>query len=450
MLHFIDYIYFFYGLAFFIFGFSILHYPMENSIFKFTRELKYLGVFGILHGTSEWLVMFRSIGGKETEELFYITSLITMSLSYAILFYFSLRVIWNKKYSIITLALITLGLVVLLVGFHNFTLDNINILVRYFLGIPGIFMSAYIFFHPIYLVQGSVYASMKRCAYILASTFFLYGIFAGIIVPTGTFFPSSAINGESFKAFTSLPVELFRALCAIVAGYAITQILRVFKHQTDFHLLRLSKALEESGDTVVITDLQGKIEYVNRAFEQQSGYLANEVIGHTPSMLRSGEHHDSFYQHLWDTILSGETYQGILTNKRKDKTLYNEFKTIVPLKNKRQELTSFISTGKDITSRIIFEHELEKAAATDTLTKAANRLQCNRWLKLATEHAQESKIPVAMLLFDIDNFKKVNDTFGHNAGDDVLIQIAEIVRTMVRSNDMFARWGGRRICHFTN
>ncbi|HZF70662.1 sensor domain-containing diguanylate cyclase [Sulfuricurvum sp.] len=442
MLHFIDYIYFFYGLAFFLFGFSILHYPMENSIFKFTRELKYLGVFGILHGISEWLVMFKSLGGNETEELFYTAGWITMGLSYSVLFYFSLRVIWNKKYSMITLALIILVLPALLAGFHSLTLNNINIFVRYFLGLPGIFMTAYIFYHPVYLVQGSVYASMKRCAYVLASTFFLYGIFAGLIVPTGTFFPSSVINAESFEAFTSLPVELFRALCAMLASYAITQILREFKRQTDFHLLRLSKALEESGDTVVITDLQGKIEYVNRAFEQQSGYLAEEVIGQTPNILRSGEHHGSFYQHLWDTILSGETYQGVLTNKRKDETLYNEFKTIVPLKNKRQELTSFISTGKDITSRIIFEHELEKAAATDPLTNAANRLQCNRWLKLATEHAQDTNISVALILFDIDDFKKVNDTFGHNTGDDVLIRIAEIVRTMVRSNDIFARWGG--------
>ncbi|MFY9142565.1 sensor domain-containing diguanylate cyclase [Sulfuricurvum sp.] len=442
MLHFIDYIYFFYGLAFFLFGFSILHYPMENSIFKFTRELKYLGVFGILHGISEWLAMFKSIGGEETKALFSLGSLMTMSLSYAVLFYFALRVIRDKTFSMITLLLIISGSAALLAGFHYFTIENVNILVRYFLGAPGIFMTAYIFYHPFYLVQGSVYDSMKRCAYVLASTFFFYGILAGIIVPAGTFFPSSVVNGEAFEAFTSLPVELFRALCAMVAGYAITQILRVFKHQTDFHLLRLSKALEESGDTVVITDLEGKIEYVNRAFEQQSGYLAHEVVGHTPSILRSGEHQTPFYEHLWGTILAGETYRGVLTNKRKNETLYHEFKTIVPLKNKRQELTSFISTGKDITTRIIFEHELEKAASTDTLTNAANRLQCNRWLKLATEHAQDSNISVALILFDIDDFKKVNDTFGHNAGDDVLIQISEIVRTMVRSNDMFARWGG--------
>jgi diguanylate cyclase (GGDEF)-like protein/PAS domain S-box-containing protein len=439
MMHFIDYIYFFYGLAFFLFGFSILHYPMENSIFKFTRELKYLGAFGILHGISEWLVMFNMMGG---EERFYLASVLAMILSYAVLLYFALRVVWNKKFSMISIILIILGSAALLIGFDHFTLENVNILARYFLGAPGIFLTAYIFSHPFYLVQGSVYTSVKRCAYLLAGAFFLYGIFAGLIVPAGTFFPSSVVNGKSFEAFTTLPIELFRALCAIAASYAITQILRVFKHQTDFHLLRLSKALEESGDTVVITDLEGKIEYVNRTFEQQSGYLAHEVIGNTPNILRSGEHQASFYQHLWDTILSGETYRGVLTNKRKDETLYHEFKTIVPLKNKRQQLTNFISTGKDITSRVLFEHELEKAASTDPLTGAANRLQCNQWLKLATGHAKDSNISVALLLFDIDDFKKVNDNFGHNAGDDVLVQISEIVRTIVRSNDMFARWGG--------
>lgn len=442
MLHFIDYIYFFYGLAFFLFGYSILHYPMENSIFKFTRELKYLGVFGILHGVSEWLVMFETLETGQTKEILNLAGFSAMSLSYIVLLYFALRVIWDRKLATKLIALIILGSVALLIVFHHFSLSNINILARYFLGAPGIFMSAYIFGHPFYLVQGSVYDSIKRCTLTLSVTFFIYGILAGLIVPSGAFFPASVLNGESFEAMTGLPVQLFRALCAILAGYAITQILRVFKHQTDYHILKLSKALEESGDTVVITDIEGKIEYVNRAFEQQSGFLAQEVVGNKPNILRSGEHQNPFYEHLWNTILSGDTYRGVVTNKRKDETLYHEFKTIVPLKNKRQELTNFISTGKDITSRVVFEHELEKAAATDTLTGAANRMQCNQWLKLSTDQARLYNTPVALILFDIDDFKKVNDTFGHNAGDDVLIQISEIAHTMVRSSDLFARWGG--------
>lgn len=441
-MHFIDYVYFFYGLAFFLFGFSILHYPMENSIFKFSRELKYLGAFGILHGVSEWLVMFKLLESGQTKEILNLAGISAMSLSYIVLLYFALRVIWDRKIATKIIALIILGSVALLMVFHHFSLSNVNILARYFLGAPGIFLSAYIFAHPFYVVQGRSYDSVKRCTYTLSITFFIYGILAGLIVPSGIFFPASVFNGESFESMIGLPVQLFRAFCAIVASYAITQILQLFKHQSDSHLLKLSKALEESGDTVVITDIEGKIEYVNRAFEQQSGYLAQEVIGHKPNMLRSGEHKTPFYEHLWNTILAGNTYRGVVTNKRKDATLYHEFKTIVPLKNKHQELTNFISTGKDITTRIIFEHELEKAAATDPLTNAANRLQCNQWLKLAIDQAHLSNTPVALILFDIDDFKKVNDTFGHNAGDDVLVQIADIVRTMVRSSDMFARWGG--------
>ncbi|MDP1784433.1 MAG: diguanylate cyclase, partial [Sulfuricurvum sp.] len=350
--------------------------------------------------------------------------------------------IWSRYFATKLIVLIMIGSITLLIAFHHFSLSNINIFARYFLGVPGIFLTAYIFSHPFYLVQGSAYASVKRCTYTLALTFFIYGILAGIIVPTGDFFPASVLNAEAFQSLTGLPIQFFRALCAMAAGYAITKILQLFKHQTDFHLLKLSKALEESGDTVVITDLEGTIEYVNRTFEQQSGYLAQEVIGKNPNILRSGEHQNFFYEQLWQTILSGETYRGVITNKRKDTTLYHEFKTIVPLKNKRGKLSNFISTGKDITSRILFEHELEKTAATDPLTGAANRLQCDRWLKSATDQARVFNTPIALILFDIDDFKKVNDTFGHNAGDSVLIQIAEIVHTMVRNSDIFARWGG--------
>lgn len=161
MLHFIDYIYFFYGLAFFLFGFSILHYPIENSIFKFTRELKYLGTFVILHGISEWLVMFQLHETGETKELLHLACFIAMTLSYGVLLYFALRVIWNRSFATKLLILLLLGSFILMTWFDLLSLDNANILARYILGTPAIFLTAYVFAHPSYLVQGSAYTDRK-------------------------------------------------------------------------------------------------------------------------------------------------------------------------------------------------------------------------------------------------------------------------------------------------
>lgn len=441
-MHFIDYIYFFYGLAFFIFGFSILHYPTENSIFKFARELKYLGMFGILHGISEWFMLFMMLETGAVQEAFNIASFTAMSLSYGVLLYFAARVIWSRFRAMQLLVLLTTASFMILMAFDHLSFQNLNIIVRYTLGTPGIFLTAYIFLHPAYIVQGSIFESIKRCTAILSATFIAYGVLAGIIVPAGDFFPASLINAETFQNITGLPVQLFRAICAVLASYAIGKILHVFKNQTDFHIQKLSKALEESGDTVVITNIDGKIEYVNRAFEEQTGYSLQEIVDKNPNVLRSGEHKKSFYEQMWQTILNGKIYKGVLTNKRKDATLYYEFKTIVPLKNKKGSITNFISTGKDITDRIMFEKELAVVAATDPLTGAANRLQCDRWLQTSAERAQKSHATVSMILFDIDDFKKVNDTFGHNEGDKVLIGISNIVRSTIRSSDLFARWGG--------
>lgn len=442
MLHFIDYIYFFYGLAFFLLGFSILHYPTKNSIFKFGHDLKYLGVFGILHGTSEWLVMFRLLEKKSADSILMGAGFTAMALSYIILLYFAFNVIWGRKRALKTISFVVILWLVAIMSLDKAAYNEADILIRYMIALPGIFLTAYIFSHPDYIVQGSVYKAVKVCMFTFSAAFALYGFLAGIIVPEGTFFPASVLNTETFQSFTGLPVQLFRLLSAIIASHAIGRILLIFKTETDRHLLKLSSALEESGDTVVITNTEGEIEYVNRLFGEQTGYSPNEVIGKNPKILQSGEHPEPFYAHLWNTILTGKNYRNVIINKRKDGTLYHEFKTIVPLRNKHGEITNFISTGKDISSRITFEHELEKAAATDPLTGVANRLQCDRWLKATVEYSQKNLSSATLIMFDIDDFKHVNDTFGHNVGDDVLVRIADIVRTIVRSNDMFARWGG--------
>jgi PAS domain S-box-containing protein len=114
---------------------------------------------------------------------------------------------------------------------------------------------------------------------------------------------------------------------------------------------KLWLAIEQTADSVVITDREGVIEYVNPAFETMSGYAREDVIGRTPNVLRSGVQGQRFYENLWNTILSGRTFRATMTNRRRDGTLYDEDQTITPIRDESGMVTHFVSTGRDITQR---------------------------------------------------------------------------------------------------
>ncbi len=115
---------------------------------------------------------------------------------------------------------------------------------------------------------------------------------------------------------------------------------------------KLSSAIEQTADSVMITNRDGVIEYVNPAFELITGYASAEALGRKPSLMKSGQHDDAFYRDLWGAVLHGESYRGVFTNRRKDESLYYEEKTITPLRDTHGEITHFVSTGKDISERI--------------------------------------------------------------------------------------------------
>ena len=131
--------------------------------------------------------------------------------------------------------------------------------------------------------------------------------------------------------------------------------------RAEAEIRQLSSIVEQTADTVVVTNPDGLIEYVNPAFEQQTGYCREEVLGQTPRVLKSGIHDDLFYRDLWNTILSGESYQNEITNRRKDGTLLHEVKTIMPLRDAKGNITHFVATGKDITERKEAEEKLKHA-----------------------------------------------------------------------------------------
>lgn len=146
---------------------------------------------------------------------------------------------------------------------------------------------------------------------------------------------------------------------------------------------KLSSVIEQTDDVVVITDRDGLIEYVNPAFEQKTGYTREEAIGQTPRLVKSGKQEPEFYRNLWETILAGKVFRAELVNRKKDGTLYHEEKTITPIRNRKGEITHFVSTGKDITLKKEMEAALEQARAA-TAEKA--RLEEIRALSMTYAH----------------------------------------------------------------
>jgi PAS domain S-box-containing protein len=132
------------------------------------------------------------------------------------------------------------------------------------------------------------------------------------------------------------------------------------QRQAETEIRRLATVIEQATETIVITDLQGNITYVNPYFETSTGYSVEEALGANPNILKSGIQDESFYKNLWTTISNGETWEGNFINRRKDGSFYHEAATIFPIKNREGELTSYAAVKRDITDQVKAEDEIQK------------------------------------------------------------------------------------------
>ena len=189
-------------------------------------------------------------------------------------------------------------------------------------------------------------------------------------------------------------------------GSRTSEARRAELKRAEEEMRKLSHAVEQSDDSVVITDKDGVIEYVNPAFERRTGYSKKEALGQTPRIVKSGKQGDAFYERLWKTISEGEVFRGILVNKKKTGELYYEEKTITPLKDGRGVVTHYVSTGKDITERMRAEEERARLVAileaTTDLVAIANihgevvYINSAGWKMLGADEAKEiSKMSIA-------------------------------------------------------
>ena len=153
------------------------------------------------------------------------------------------------------------------------------------------------------------------------------------------------------------------------------------RHAAGERIAQLSSAVEQTGDSVFITDREGRIEYVNPAFERICGFTLDEVRGKTPRVLKSGVHDQAFYERLWNALLAGEIYRAVVVNRKKSGELFHEEKVISPLRDGQGRITHFVSTGRDITERIRAEQRLRESE--ERFRQLTEHIREVFWLKSA-------------------------------------------------------------------
>lgn len=233
------------------------------------------------------------------------------------------------------------------------------------------------------------------------------------------------------------PMRIGDEACLLGIALDVTE-----RKLAEAEMRKLSGALEQAADTVMITTPDGLIEYVNPAFEKTTGYSRAEVLGENPRLLNGGLQGPEFYQALWETLLKGEVFSEVFVNRRKDGALFYEQKTITPLRDAAGAITHFVATGRDITDRIEVEERLRFLAHHDTLTELPNRALLLERLKRDLAKASSSRRKLGVLFLDLDRFKIINDTLGHDTGDAMLRQLSERLLHRLRPSDSIARFGG--------
>ncbi|WP_096702089.1 EAL domain-containing protein [Magnetospirillum sp. 15-1] len=272
-------------------------------------------------------------------------------------------------------------------------------------------------------------------------------------------FPNGSVRGA---VGVSVPLEPYleverhaiRALAVTHGGFWLVGVagIGLIGRRTTRRLMEKALAGEETRlathvfrnalEATLITDPRGRILRVNPMFTELTGYGEAEVIGGNPRIIRSNHHDADFYKEMWQAIYRDGRWQGEIWNRRKDGQVFVAWETIVAVYDEAGAIRYFIGSFSDITEKVEAQRHILRLAHYDVLTDLPNRALFQDRLERAVVHALRHDRQAALLFLDLDGFKKVNDTMGHRAGDDLLKEVAVRLRGCVRMTDTIARLGG--------
>jgi len=212
--------------------------------------------------------------------------------------------------------------------------------------------------------------------------------------------------------------------------------------EAEIHLRELSNIVEQTTDAIMLTAVDGTIKYINPGFENLSGWRSDEVLGKKPSLFKSGAQDEHFYRQLWDTLSAGNSFNGEVINRHRSGSDYHVFKTITPMFDADGAIVSYVNIDKDFGIQHTIQQRLTHQALHDSLTSLPNRSLLEDRVRQSIARHQREPAPFALLFIDLDDFKEVNDLLGHDAGDEVLKQIAARLSANTRPMDTVARLGG--------
>jgi len=243
--------------------------------------------------------------------------------------------------------------------------------------------------------------------------------------------------------------NLFKQIMGLIL---LVSLLFAFRYYTvQKYNRRIERQLMMIDNHILTTssDYQGNITHVSNALCELTGYKKDEIIGKTHHIFSHPHTDKSLYKDLWSTIKSGGVWQGEILNLKKNGSPFWTSNKITPTYTKSGKLIGYMNILQDISDKKI----LEKLAVTDALTQIPNRLFINNSFEYEYERSKRYNTHFSLILVDVDHFKKINDTYGHKIGDDVLVNLAIIFKQNIRQLDLVARWGGEEfliICPETN